>query len=68
VRDCTPSLEQAGGAGDKRSSADRGHIARNRSLPPDEIQRIGIGQKRVHATATRYAEKIELRGTRQRLR
>lgn len=61
MRDCTPSFEQSGGAEDKRSSADRGYIARSRSLPPDEIQRIGIGKKRVHATATRYADKIELR-------
>ena len=62
MRDCTPSFEQSGGAEDKRSSADRGYIARSRSLPPDEIQRsIGIGKKRVHATATRYADSCKAR-------
>ena len=35
-------------------------MARSRSLPADEVQRLGVGQKRVHAAAARHPDKIQL--------
>ena len=66
VRRGALALKQSRGAEHQRAGAHARDVARAFRLTADEVERLGIVEQRVHASAAGHADEIELRAVRER--